>query len=479
MKKILLYTLSMGFLISSCKKIDDFGDINRDPNTLPTPNPAALFTNTLFNVAGSTTTSTVWRSNITQVASLYCQYMTETQYTEASRYDKQNVEWDGFYAVSLYDLQNIINTVGATNPNLSAAARIMRAYHYAFLTDMYGDIPYSDALKGVALVKYDKQDQVYPALLAELKAANAQFTATNGIAGDILFGGNVTSWKKFANSLRMILAMRWVKVDAAVAQAQFLDAYNDAAGHIMTNADNAKITFNGGANFPNPFYEYFNITQRDDYALSKPFMDFLTSTSDKRVNAYATSTIGFPYGLARADAVSFATANPNYARPMNNAYKQTTTPVTLISAAQIGLLRSEAALRTWITVDPEVEYKNAIKNSWDQWASISGGFTYTPADLTAYYANATINFTGNKLEKVYQQYWVSNYPNSWHGWADQRRTDFPVLTPAPGAGKPVPKRFPYGPNEVNLNPTNWAAAAAGYTVGGVANSQDGPVTWDR
>jgi hypothetical protein len=470
MKKFLLYlTIGGALLTTSCSKFEDFGTTNQNPISTPY-NTAQALRSTLVGLGSNT----VWYSGLTRTGALYCQYFSETQYTDVSRYVPQNFDWDGFYAGPLFECQNIINTNTEknTNANQTAVARIVRAYYFAFLTDLYGDIPYSAALKGTGVIAYDKQETIYPALLTELKAANAQFSGT-GIDGDIMFNGNVARWKKFANSLRMLLAMRWVKFSASTAQAAFLDAYNDAAGHITTNADNAEFAYTGGGSYPNPFYQYYALDQRDDYAVSTPFMTALTNTNDKRRDAWTTSTVGFPYGLPRDQAVNIAAG---WSKMMNANSRVLSSKMYLLTACHVGLLKAEAALRGWIAIDPKVAYEQAITDSWSQWG------VGTPAALTTYLSNAAIEFVTTdvptRLNRVYNQYWVSNFPNGWQGYSDWRRTDFPVLTPA-AVGRPIPKRIPYGPNERNLNFANYSNGASLYTVGGTINSQDGAVTWDR
>src|SRR5206468_5127000 len=131
------------------------------------------------------------------------------------RYQTPSINWDGAYAGRLEDLQNIIN-YNTSNPgkaygsgdnaNQIAIARILKAYNYWMLTDCYGDLPYFDALKGNGIIKYDAQSAIYPDLIKELKEAVAQFiTPTVILKGDILFGGDISKWKKFANSLRLLI----------------------------------------------------------------------------------------------------------------------------------------------------------------------------------------------------------------------------------------------------------------------------------
>ncbi len=474
--KFLIIAASIAFT-TSCKKVADFGDLNTN-TTLQEYNTNQAFTGMLTSIADNT----VWYGGLTRNGSLYAQYFAETQYTDASRYVIQNVDWDGLYAGPLFECQNIINTNTAKNqlPNQTAAARIVKAYYFAFLTDNYGDMPYSAALKGSGVIPYDKQSEIYPALISELKAAGTAM-GSGTVEGDIMLGGSSAKWKKFANSLRMVLAMRWVKADATVARAAFLDAFNDPAGHILTNADNTEITYAGGS-YPNPFNRYYALDQRDDYAVSKTFMDFLNATNDKRAISWTTSTVGFPYGLLRDNATQVASG---WSKMMRGAASGATDKMYLLTASYIGLIKAEAAVRGWITGSAQSFYDNAITASWSQWGQTN------VTDLNNYVTSTNINFAtaaddAARLNRIYRQYWVANYPSGWHGWADIRRTDFPSTTTSPfplaaaqATTRQLPKRVPYGPNERNLNTANNAAAAAAYTVSGTPNSQDSPVFWDK
>jgi hypothetical protein len=471
--KFLIIASSVLLGLSSCKKVADFGDLNTN-TILEEYNTTQAFRGVLTTIYDNT----VWYSGITRIGSLYSQYFAETQYTDASRYIKQNVDWDGFYAGPLFECQNIIKANGTKNqfPNQTAAARIIKAYYFSFLTDMYGDIPFSGALQGEGKVAYDKQATIYPALIAELKAANNAFT-TGTVEGDILNGGSIAKWKKFANSLRMMLAMRWVKADPTTAQAAFLDAHNDAAGHIATNADNVQVNYPGGS-YNNPFYQYYKNDQRDDYAVSNTFMAFLNSTNDKRAASWTTSSTGFPYGWTRDNAVGVAAG---WSKMMKGINTPDVFPGVLLSAGYIGLIKAEAAQRGWIATNANTLYDAAVTASWNQWGATNA------TDLAAYLANSQVNFAtapdnATKLQRIYRQYWVTNYPSGWLGWADMRRTDFPsgtALATPQATSKALPKRIPYGPNERTLNVVNHDAAAAAYTAGGETNSQDGAVHWDQ
>jgi hypothetical protein len=485
--KFKFLTIAAGTLlltVSSCKKLDDFGDTNENPNAPKVPVPSALLTNVL-----STIGSNVWGNAIAQTAALYCQYSSETQYTDASRYVDPNLGWDGYYGGSMYDLQSIIDynnnpetkdiaQLYGSNANQIATARILLDYFYMIMTDTYGDLPYTGALKNNATPAYDKQQDVYPALINDLKAAVAQFDAGAVFQGDIVYSGSTAKWKRFANSLRAILALRMSKVNPTLAKSEFEAAIT--AGVITANADNFTITYPGG-NFRNPVNNYYVQIQRFDYAVSKTLTDKLSALADPRLSKFASSAKGFPYGLTRDDALLWADANADYANLLAYTSTPQTFPFHVISAGQIWLARAAAANLGWNAGEVVgICYTNGITQSMEQWG-------VTGAAVTTYLAQASVMLNGtNDLQKIAEQRWLAHYPDGNQGWAEWRRTSttanpngWPALTPAPGSGKPIPRRMPYGPNDILYNPTNWEPAATGYTVGGVKDSQDGRVWWDK
>src|ERR1700730_14445998 len=225
--KRLLYgiaAVAAAVTIQSCDKVKDFGSTNLNPNATTSPIPSALLTNVISRMGGDLVFDA---GGVNSGAGLYAQLISETQYTEVSRYNKPTYNYDNpYYAGPLEDLQNIINynsdpataAIAAqygSNKNQIAIARILKAHYYKFVTDAVGDIPYFNALKGVGTVVYDKQQDIYKDLIKELKEAVDQFD--NGLApkGDVLFGGDNSKWKKYANSLRLLLALNLQKVDAA------------------------------------------------------------------------------------------------------------------------------------------------------------------------------------------------------------------------------------------------------------------------
>lgn len=473
-RKIIFGTVAATVLVaySSCKKVDDFGDLNRNPNATTEPITAALFTNVIANLGNNL----VWdQGGVNTVSGLYAQFFSETQYTEASRYAKPTFNFDGYYSGPLYDLQNIINynrdqataskaaTFGSS-ANQIAIARILKARYFKMLTDVWGDIPYSQALKGSGLPSYDPQQQIYTDLIKELKEAVDQFDNGPTVQGDILFNGNTAAWKRYANSLRLLIALQLSKANAAMGKTEFQAALSHPAGVIETNSQNATINYPGG-NYRNPFYNYYEVTQRRDYAVSKTVTDRLTNTNDPRINAFTTTKVGFPYGLTRENAVSFANQNSNWTFIMAPQWRRADAPLSIMTAANIWLARAEAAFKGWISESVATDYMTGIQRSLEQWN------VYNAGTFATYMAQSSVALTsGTELEKIATQEWITWFPNGVEAWNVWRRTSYPSLTPAPGQAA-IPRRFPYGPNEYNLNPENVKAAAARYNAGGVEDSQ--------
>jgi hypothetical protein len=484
MRKLIINSMLAGSLLAmlpACEKLEDFGGTNDNPNATTAPNTAALLTNTLAGIGGY-----VWGNGITINGALYSQFVSETQYTEASRYATPTLNWSGYYTGALYDLQNIINynsdpatagvaALNGSNANQIATARILKAYIFWVLTDAYGDIPYFEALKGEGALAYDEQSLVYADLIKELKEAVDQFDGGDEFRGDLVYEGDVSKWKKFANSLRLQIALRMSKVDAGTSQSEVSSALGHSAGVMETIDDDFTLVYPGGI-YNHPLYQYYEITRRFDYALSKTISDNLNNNGDLRANVYGSSTVGFPYGLTRDDAVDFANNNPNYALLFSSSRRQPNSPLTVLGSAHTWLARAEAIQRGWASGSAATAYATGIQRSWEQWG------VYDAGAFATFIAQPNINLATNPLTKIQTQQWVAFYPDGAQGWANWRRTGVPALTPAPGTGTPdlpIPRKLPYGPDEFNLNKVNADAGADKYTVGGVKNSQDARVWWDN
>ncbi|GGD60501.1 hypothetical protein GCM10011514_25550 [Emticicia aquatilis] len=480
MKKISIYkTLAfaavLGVSTTACEP-GDFGDMNVSPNSPSTPNTAGFLTGALRNVGAMTTDI---------VPALYTQQFGDITYIEESRYKTINFSYNGFYTGPLIAYQNIIDlntnpdtkataAANGSNNNQIAIARIAKAYTYLWITDRWGDIPYSEALKGKADFSpaFDSQQAVYNDLFKELKEAQAQFDGGKTVVGDILLSGNATRWKKFANSLRLIMALRLSKADPTKGKAEFLAAMAD--GPLTSNADNVKYTYLSEANNEHPLYNNYITTNRKDYAVSDVFVNYLLKTNDPRISAIADRNInlkyvGVPYGVfpaaSKAQDVSLAATS----------MRQQNSSANVLTYAQVLFSQAEAAKLGWIQGDAKALYEAAITASMQQWLGAAATSTaiadFLKQDGIAY-KDATA------LEQIATQKWVALFYQGNEAWAEWRRTGFPKLTPASkplNASGQIPRRMAYVATEGTLNKINYDKVVS--TQG--ADTQDTRVWWDK
>ena len=469
----------------SCSKFSDFGNINQNPGATTEPIPSALLTNVLATLGNDTWDAAFTGSaGLTTVSGLYCQYFSETQYTELSTYAKTNINWDNYYLGKLYDLQTIINynsdqatsakaAIYGSNNNQIAIARILKVYLFSLLTDSYGDLPYFGALKADnGIVIFDAQELIYNDFFKELSEVVEQFDNGNAVLGDILFNGDVIMWRKFANSLHALLALHLSQVNPAMASSEFNAALYAQDGVFEFN-ENAQLNY-PGVNYYNPVYVYYVSALQLRLAVSQTMTDWLLGRNDNRINAYGTASLGFPYGLTRDSALSFSNANPGWARILQGENTSSSAPFPILTSAEVFLARAEAAQRKWTTEDAATLYKNGIAESWKYWG------VYDDVAFNSYILQSYISLTDNDaLQKICEQEWTAHYPNGPRGWTVWRRTGYPNLIPAIGSiSNKIPTRFSYGNNEYSTNTENVSNAAAQYNVNGETDSQYGIIWWD-
>jgi hypothetical protein len=467
-QRILVLPLAMGMLFTSCKLYSsDFGDTNLNPAATTTPIPAALLTNVEAGLGGYAASTR---------AGLYCQYFSETQYSDVSLYSIPQLAFEGEYSGSLYDLQNIIAT--SSSNNMKQVARILKAYIFSTLADRWGDVPYSQALTGTNRTPaFDSQEDVYAGCLKELGEAVAAFDGSSVVSGDVIYRGDVAKWKKMANTLRMRLAMQLSKRVTTAPLAvkvnpvnEFRAALADAGGTITDNADNFTLVYPGG-NYRSPWWSLYD--GRKDFGESNTMTNLMATLGDGRQVAFGTSTLGVPYGWSREFVDPWCSANPSWSRILSDANRQQTSGLVIISAAETHLLRAEAADRGWTSENMNALYQGGIAASYGQWG-------LTPA--SNYYTNANVALTsaagtGANVSKIALQQYIAAYPDGLRGWNIWRRTGVPALTPARDAlsGRAIPRRYTYGQTSYASNTAAVTAAAA--AIGG--DVQDTRTWWDR
>lgn len=450
-----------GTTLISCKK---FEDTNVNPYATTTPVTQNLLTGAMRALPSTTNSS---------LGALYAQHISDVQYTDGGRFIDINVAYTDFYRGPLLALQKIIQfntdpatapTVldGGSNANQIAVARILRAYYFFHITNRWGDIPYSEAVKqGDNLApKFDKQQDVYNDLFKELKEAANQFDAGKAVVGDILLSGNAARWKKFANSLRLVMAMRLSKADPVKGKAEFIDAKN--AGVFLSESESVKYQhLNETANQSEWYARYVT---RFDFAISKPFLDYLKTVNDPRIPVFAdkpkdgnSQYVGMPYGLANTTGIP----NNSVSWIGTNLRKQNA-PEYLLSAAHVLFTLAEGEKRGWNAggVANEVAaaqyYLDGIKASMDQFGVAAGYAAYILEPGVVYSAVDAIKL-------ISYQRWIALYLNGYEAWNEWRRTGFPVLSPGPApytTDGQIPRRQGYTTLERDLNLINYQAVLA-------------------
>jgi len=472
MKNKFIYALTFALAIgmSSCDKLSDFGDTNVDPRAVTVASAPALLTNSLAGLGGWVTDRQPGR---------YAQYFTETQYPGQSLYSLPIASFSGSYNGSLYDLQNIQNL--NVNKNLNSVAKIVQQFIFWQITDRWGDIPYTEALKGIenGSPKYDTQEVIYKGMIKALTDAVASMDSSP-IPGDIMYNGDANGWKRMANSLRMLMAVQLSKKYPGAsdyAATEFKAALAGNGGYIATNGQNFQINY-AAPNFKNPIWGWYN--GRADDGESKTMTDMLKSLSDTRINPFGgdshtggtgTSDVGNPYGLAEAAARKFVNDNNNWARVLRGDLRTESSPVYLISAAQVALARAEAANLGWTTENTAALYQDGITLSHQQWG--------LAAPSAAYFTGPDVALGTDNVKKIATQQWIASYPDGHMGWNVWRKTGFPVLIPAPAAtntSKQIVRRYTYALTEYTNNKVN-VQPAVDRLPGG--DTQDAKVWWDQ
>lgn len=439
---------------------DNFKEINTDPNTATVVPTAYLLTNAERGVLGQ-------RFNFT--TSLYAQHWAETQYTNTSRYETAEASFNGYYSSPLADLQQIINlntdeatmndaAASGDNANQIAVATILKVLTFQYITDMWGDIPYSEALQGVNnfTPAYDTQAAVYASFLTELDAAIAMINTapTNALIGDQIYEGDMASWRKFANALKMRVGMRMSNTSDS---ATGLAAVSSAMAGAFSGGDDALYPYLPDAANDNPVWAHF--LTRTDYAVSNTLVDFMNTRNDPRLPMYgdeapnfAPNVIGMPYGVD--NSIAGLITNDEISFP-GTMVRSATSPGIMMTYAEQLFIEAEYAEIT-APGSGMAAYNAAITESMSFWG-------VDAADVPAYLADAGVVYNAATADQLIgEQKWLALYTDGHEAWANFRRTGFPALVAAPDAseGRDIPRRRAYTQDEYDLNGTNIAAAVA-------------------
>lgn len=498
-------------LISSCTK--DFEEMNTDPNN-PVDVPAI---NIFTNAVQSSVYLELCDLQIVCIG-LWCQQWCEIQYIASDQYRPYDMTY-WFYAPYTQALKNftIVRDKAAKEGRhvLEAAAKIMIVWNFMYLTDLWGDVPYNEALQGFDVdgtihPKYDTVESIYTDLLKELEEANNLLTgiSINFGSGDILYNGNPMQWNKFGNSLRMRLLNRvagtpWSftydmsgtqpNVTTTEGSAVMSDA-DAQIGEILSNPtkypifesndDNAALVYPG---FPyrNPIYDL--LQKWDVISISETIVDWLKARNDPRIHIYAQPTpnsidsppleyTGFQNGL-NVTAAHF----PEISLLGTKIAYNETAPLYVMCYDEVEFIKAEYYKRLNNDIAARKAYEKGIAASMERWGLVDGSTVYPtwgqseitadstgyPVDYALYLTNPLNAWSGtdsHKYKLICEQRWAAMFGQGIQAYSEVRRTGFPERifeyeiegTFYPNMGLPV--RLPYAISEESYNTDMLAAA---------------------
>lgn len=477
MKKI-IYLLG---LLSFASCTDQFSEINTNPGAPVDVQPEFLLRKVLFDYSEQMSYEGFVAGN------LLGQYFTAIDFNLFDRHSLTESQYGGnpwqFIFENLRD-NEILLQKAQSNPAFAVyegPALVMKSYMTATLTDLYGDIPYSEALQGkdgITKPAYDSQKDIYmgdAGVLNNLDKAITQMKAYNlaiKLQGDVLYNGDLNKWIKLANSLKIKYLMR---ISAKENVAASLQAVVADRNYISSPADNA--TFQFSSNPPNNFR--MSTARIGDFGLfimSLTMQEILEQYKDSRQAVYFRPTAkdaGQYKGLLNGpDASKLSISVADYSLS-GRVFREESAKVkaNIMTAFETNLLLAEAAEKGLISgVSAKEMYELGTTQAFAFWGAAM------PADYLSNGAAAYKTSGTNALEQIITQKWLGNIINGYEGWIEYRRTGFPKLKTISASlnNNLIPVRLPYPTTEATLNASAYQAAAANTN----SNSVNSPVWWD-
>jgi hypothetical protein len=503
MKRIYLILIVLIGISTSCQKnFDELNDDTKHPTDVP---GNYLFANAEKALADQVASTNVNLNNW----KLWAQYWTETTYTDESNYDivtrdvashnfrtyYRNVLADLKEAAAIIEKEPVAGDAEQkAKDNRLAIIDILNVYTYQRLVDIFGNIPYTEALDidNISPV-YDDAETIYRDLLKRIDAANQTLDAGFGSFGgdDIYFSGNAAMWEKFANTLKVKIGILLSTVDNGLAKTTIESAYANAFGE----GEGCELSYLGGTN-SNPIYQDMIQSGRHDFVGTSTIIDMMNNLADPRLYPYFTlvDTSSNPEEVKMAykggnagysssytqfshipnTATDAASAGgdrlPSDAEGSNVA--DATFPMVLLDYTELCFYLAEAAERGYsVGGSGEDWYNKGITASMNWWLGKHYGGSDVATMTADYLANADVAYataTGDWKQKIGTQAWLAFYYRGFAGYTSYRRLGYPEMAAVPSppedAGGAVPRRLTYPIAEQTLNAENYKNAAS--AIGG-------------
>ena len=452
MKK-LLFAAAAALTITSCTDLTELNVNGKAPESVPA---GALFANAQMGFYDYASVQNVNQNNLR----LWSQQWTQTTYTDESNFALNERDVNGRTYTRMYttvvrdceDARTALMDVVASDAALAAAdasIEVMEVLAMQFLVDLFGDVPYTEALSETNTPVYDDDAAIYTDLLSRLDAASSALSGTSAFgSSDIIYGGDAAAWKLAANSLMLRLAIRIIDADPAMAKTYGEKAI--AGGVFASTADDMRLFYSSAPPHTHPMWETLVQSGRTDYIASATFGDMLNMYEDPR-------RAGFFKNLGGMDSVTGAPHGRTsdyyqYSQP-GVALEDPTWSHAAIDYVEVEFLLAHAAVAGWAGAgDAATHYDNAVTASIEEW----GG---TAADATTYLAQAGVTYdAATAASQIGMQKWIAMYSNPFEAYAAVRQYDVPMEV-ADIAGTATPARYSYPLDEYSLNTTNVNAAA--------------------
>lgn len=459
MKKIQILAAGLSLLLMSTACTSDFEDVNENPNLIAEISPGTLLNPIIYGMSSHyALRSSDVTFNLMQVTVPF-----PSVSGGLHRYDVSpnigNSSWSNSYKWLANIREMRIAAEKAEDENYIAIALTLNAWVYSNLTDVFGPVPMTEAVRaeeGILYPKYDKQEMIYETILADLEAANEMYNLEEDMAyaPDILFNNDILKWKKFTNSLRMRLLLRVSNRTETNAFQQLTAMINNPEQYPVfeTNAESAILQVTGvGANVspwgrPQDF--------RLNVKLASFFIDNLNTFEDPRRPLIATTGtdldnnnigyIGIPSGYAGADSQFEYNASNLQITPVTNPMQ-----IFILPYSEVEFIKAEMAQRGY-TSDAQLHYEKGVKAAIEQ---LKGTMPAT------YFDNVAVQYDGT-LEQIMLQKYYSLYFVDYQQWFEYRRTGLPQLptTSAMLNNAVMPSRFTYPTDQQLYNLSNYQDA---------------------
>lgn len=513
MSSLIRHTLVLGVLavgLVACDSLDSrLQEINTDPTKETDLNPEFQLTGVQLRAAGGRYET--WRNNLIYNSTMIQHFSTLAGYWAGDKYfyisSYSSAAWDRWYPTTV---KEVVDLERRTRPeedesmsNMNAVAKIMRVLVFHRLTDLYGDIPYSEAglafYEGLNKPVYDEQQAIYDDMLKELEAARGQFDPSQPMygSGDIMYTGSIDQWKKFANSLMLRLALRMVKVDPGKAQQWAQNAINGDGGLMESNDDIAFVPHQvGRAIGENGNGEVFDFVGPPPPYMSDTFVDWMTSHDDPRLRVYGEDDGDPPVGLPNGyddggqnpiqeheswvECPGDPCGTDVYTKP-NEVLLGRDDPMFFQTYAEVELMQAEALVRWGIgSGSAEDHYRQGVRAALNYLSMYGSAAEIPQSDVDEYVSNIPWGPSNeDKIRQINEQYWAATLMNEYESYANWRRTGYPELTPTNYPGNrtngQIPRRMRYPSSEAAVNEVNYKDAVSRYEDGDSFTSR---IWWD-